>query len=423
MDPMHHFWGGDEAMLRVLIIDGVGMFGGASRSLFESMRAFPEPIDRVFFVQRGSANAYYRPYGSDMIAVRGITRFDNSRASHYRGARWIVLAREIAYLPWTLFGLLEAKLRWKSVDLIHVNEVTEILPGIIAKILFRVPMIVHVRSLIWTDRTKFRVRFLDYLMQRFADAVVAIDEDNRVRLNPELKAEVIHNSLDYVNMPKSDEVPTTVLSLIPDDAFVVGFIGNLHAGKGVFELLDAAEIVRKAGLNVHFLIVGSSQRSDGGIIWTILNRLGLAQEQQASFIASLESKNLTSCFHLVGHTANIAPWIQAMDVLAFPSHFDACGRPVFEAAFFGRPSIVAVSAPKDDTLQDGITGIAIARPDSQLLADAIIELAANPERAREMGRAARKLAYQNFTPALNSAKLLNLYKRMAGRRGSQRKMD
>ena len=108
-----------------------------------------------------------------------------------------------------------------------------------------------------------------------------------------------------------------------------------------------------------------------------------------------------------------------MDVLTFPSHFDACGRPVFEAAFFGRPSIVAVATPKDDTLQNGITGIAIARPDPHLLADAILELAADPKRTREMGRAARALAHANFTPEINSAKLLNLYKRVAANEQAQ----
>lgn len=402
-------------MLRILIIHGVGTFGGSSRSLFESMRGFPEPVDRLFFVQKGGANAYHRPYGSDMITVRGITRFDNSRASHYRGVRWLVLGREIAYLPFTIFGLLKAKRRWKSVDLIHVNEVTEILAGILAKILFRAPMIVHVRSLIWTDRTKMRVRLLDYLLRRYADAVAAIDEDNRVRLNPELGAEVIHNSLDYVNMPPGNDGPADVLSHIPPEAFVVGFIGNLHVSKGVFELVEAAEIVRNSGADVHFLIVGSSQRSNSGIVWTILNRFGLAQEQQAAFTALVEKKHLTPYFHFAGHTANIAPYIEAMDVLAFPSHLDACGRPVFEAAFFGRPSIVAVAAPKDDTLQNGITGIAIERPDPQLLADAILELAADPKRTREMGKAAQELARSNFTPEINSAKLLNLYKRVAAK--------
>lgn len=400
-------------MLRVLIIDGVGLFGGASRSLFESMRGFREPVDRLFFVQKGTANAYYRPYGSDMIAVRGITRFDNSRASHYRGVRWLVLGREIAYLPWTIFGLLKAKRRWGSVDLIHVNEVMEIFPGLLAKFLFRAPMIVHVRSLIWDDRSKLRVRMLDRLLRRYADAVVAIDEDNRVRFDPALKVEVIHNSLDHKNMPPGSDVSTDALAQIPADAFVVGFVGNLHAGKGVFELLEAADLVRKAGANVHFLIVGSSERSDKGLIWSVLNRFGLAQEQQSAFVAKLEEKKLASCFHFAGHTANIAPWIEAMDVLTFPSHFDACGRPVFEAAFFGRPSIAALSSPKGDTLRDGVTGIAIERPDPRLLADAILALAADPERTRKMGEAARELAHANFTPEVNSQKLLDLYKRVA----------
>lgn len=403
-------------MLRVLIIDGVGMFGGASRSLFESMRAFPEPVDRLFFVQKGTANAYYRPLGSDMIAVRGMTRFDNSRASHYRGVRWLIVGRELAYLPWTVVGLIRAKLRWRSVDLIHVNEVTEIFPGLLAKFLFRAPMIVHVRSLVWADRSKLRVRLLDRLLRRHADAIVAIDENGRAALGQGHEVNVIHNSLDHENMPAGEEIPTDLLSDIPDDAFVVGFIGNLHTGKGVFELLAAANLVRKAGANVHYLIVGSSQRADKGLAWKILDRLKLAQEQQSSFVEQVEQLGLGDRFHFAGHTANIAPWIRAMDVMAFPSHYDACGRPVFEAAFFARPSIAAVSKPMNDTLQHGVTGIAIPRPDPALLADAILEMAADPERTRLMGQAAQELARANFTPRTNSQRLFDLYRRLiAGR--------
>lgn len=402
--------------MRILMIDGVGMFGGTSRSLFETMRAFPKQPERYFFVQHGTANAYYAPYANDMIAVRGMTRFDNSRISHYRGVRYLVIGRELAYIPFTIVGMLLAKRRWKTVDLIHVNEITEIMPGLLAKFLFRAPLIVHVRSMMWQNEKSLRVKWLRRILKRHVDALVAIDENVKESIGPELPVTLIHNSFDSENMPGVGNNDAVKDIDIPEGAFVVGFVGNLHLTKGVLELLQAAKMVRDRGFDVHYLMVGSSQRSDSGLLWNILNFFGLAQEQQAVFMKNMHQMGMQDRFHFAGHTSNVAPYIKAMNVLAFPSHFDACGRPVFEAAFYGRPSIVAVSKPKDDTLQHGLTGIAIAEPKPDLLANAIIEMVSDPERSREMGKAAKLLAYNNFLPSAAAERLGRLYAKVAKKR-------
>lgn len=396
------------------MIDGVGMFGGASRSLFEVMRAFPKQPERFFFVQSGTANAYYAPYAKDMISVRGMTRFDNSQASHYRGARYLVLGREVAYIPFTIFGLLLAKKRWKQVDLIHVNEITEIIPGLLAKFLFKAPLIVHVRSMMWRNDRSLRVKWLRKILKRYVDALVAIDENVKESIGSGLPVTVIHNSFDSENMPDVGTSAAPIHLPIPLGTFVVGFVGNLHLTKGVFELLQAAKIVRNRGFDIHYLMVGSSQRNDSGILWSMLNFFGLAQEQQAAFMQMMHDLKMQDRFHFAGHTSNIAPYIKAMDVLAFPSYFDACGRPVFEAAFYARPSIAAVSKPKVDTLQHGVTGLAIAKPDAGLLAEAIIELASQPDRAVRMGEAAKLLAHKNFLPSIAAGKLSSLYEEVSG---------
>ena len=68
--------------LKVLYIDGVGPFGGASRSLYEAMKAFPEgAVERYFVMQEGTAGEFYGRVAKGMITTRGITRFDNTRAS------------------------------------------------------------------------------------------------------------------------------------------------------------------------------------------------------------------------------------------------------------------------------------------------------------------------------------------------------
>lgn len=406
------------APLRVLYIDGVGPFGGASRSLYEAMNAFPEgAVDSFFVMQEGTAGEFYGRLAKDMIAARGITRFDNTRASHYRGVRWIVPLRELAWAPFTVFALLKARRRWKTVDLIHVNEIHEILAGLLAKALFKAPMVVHVRSVQCVDPKSLRTRWLRGLLRRHADAIVAIDEGVRATLPEDLPVEVIHNSFT----PEPGELPDNVylgkLDRLRRSSLKVGFVGNLHRHKGVLELFQAAELVRAESHDVQFIVIGGTTAQDKGLTWWLLNKLGLAQNMQTELHEAVTAAGMEEDFQLLGATKDIQRVYQRMDVIAFPSHFDAPGRPVFEAAFYGVPSIVAVSRPRPDTLIDDGSGIAISAPDPRLLADAIIHFARNRSEVERMGSEARALADRNFVPHKNASKLLDLYRRIVQGRG------
>jgi glycosyltransferase involved in cell wall biosynthesis len=88
--------------------------------------------------------------------------------------------------------------------------------------------------------------------------------------------------------------------------------------------------------------------------------------------------------------------------VCFPSHFDAPGRPVFEAAFFGVPSIAAVTQPMGDTIVDGVTGLAVRPREPRQLAEAILSLYANPERRAELGRNAAQLVLGVYREAVEA---------------------
>jgi glycosyltransferase involved in cell wall biosynthesis len=402
--------------LRVLYIDGVGPFGGASRSLYEAMNAFPpDSVERYFVIQRGTVIDFYGRLGKDVIATRGLTRFDNSRASHYRGVRWIVPLRELAWLPFSILAMLKAKRRWGRVDLIHLNEISEILPGLMAKALFRAPMIVHTRSLQRADgETSKRSRLMYGMLRRYATAIVAIDEGVRATLPADLPVEVIHNSFTPEPSETLDEAYLAQLDALRPTSLKVGFVGNLHRHKGMAELFEAAKLVIAEGYDVQFIVVGGTTAEDKGLNWWILHKLGLAQNMQAELHQAVVDAGLEADFKLLGATKDIQRIYQRMDVITFPSYFDAPGRPVFEAAFYGVPSIVAVRNPRPDTVIDGETAIAIPEPDPRALADAIIHFARSRDEVRRMGANAKVLAEKNFVPRKNAAKLLELYRRVAG---------
>jgi glycosyltransferase involved in cell wall biosynthesis len=404
-------------LIKVLYIDGVGPFGGASRSLFEAVRALPpESVQPYFIAAQGTAQDFYRQIAKDTVLTRGLTRFDNTNYSHYRGVRWLVLLREIFHIPFMLSALARARRQWPDINLIHVNEITEIIPGLVAKRLFKVPMVIHVRSPQWTNRRAIRTRWIDSQLRSKADAVIAIDDMVGATLPDDIPVTVIHNSFTAKKAPQSDTAIVEKLNNLRPTSLKVGFVGNLHLFKGVRELIEAAGIVRRAGRDVEFVVVGgATSQGDGALAW-LLNRLGLHQDVLGQVSEWIRSAGVIETFHLLGPTTDIQCVYERLDVICFPSHLDGPGRPVFEAAFSAVPSIVAASKTYPDTLVDGETGIAISTPDPQKLADAILHFADNRSEVARMGANARRLAEANFVPAVNSAQLLAVYESLLARR-------
>ncbi len=399
--------------IRVLYICGVGPFGGSSRSLYEAIKAFPkEKVEPYFIAVRGSALPFYEEVATDVIATTGLTRFDNSRYSYYRGTRWLVLLRELWYLPFTLVAILRAKLRWRHVDVIHANEFMAIVPLLIAKRVFRAPIVMHVRALVRKDERSLRCRWLNARMVKDIDAVVAIDQNVRATLPPEAPICVVHNSFTPKRAPNPDPALLRKLGSLRSTSLKIGFIGNLHLVKGLFDLLEAAKIVRASGRDVEFVIAGGATGNDRGLKAWALEKLGLAQDIQSGLIEQIARYQLSDTFHLLGATSDIQCVFESIDVLCFPSHYDAPGRPMFEAAFSGVPSITTVTDPRPDTLVPGETGLAVPGRDPAKLAEAILYFADNPSEVERMGANARRLAERNFDASTNAAELLAVYSRI-----------
>jgi len=334
--------------MRVLYLDSDGPLGGASRSLFEVVRPLSAgEVDPYFVAVKGTALGFYSKIAKDIIATRGLTKFDNTRYSYYRGVRWLILLREVFYFPFTVVALLRARMRWKAVDVIHINEVLCIIPGLIARRLFGVALVVHVRSPARMDERSVRCRWLARLLKKNAAAIIAINETTRATLPASLNVDVIQNSFTPTKSAQPDRTMQSKLDALRSTSLKIGFVGNLHHSKGLFDLLEAAKLVRAAGRNVEYVVVGGVTIVDRGLKARMLEAAGLAQNVQDELGARVREEGLANIFHLMGPTIDIQRVYERMDVIAFPSHFDAPGRPVFEAAFFSVPSIVAIENRPD----------------------------------------------------------------------------
>lgn len=389
--------------LRVLYLHPFGAYGGATKSLAEMVAALPASgIRGLALAPPGVAARSLAAAGLEVLPVRGIAQWDDTRFGHYRGLRWLILLRELAFWPGTLLALRRAAAHGPF-DLIHCNEVTALLAGVLAKKRLRAPLLVHVRSLQRAEGSRVSA-WLMRLLRRHADAVVAIDEAVRRTLPADLPVRIIYNG-----MAVPDE-----LSPRPEGAgpFRVAIVGVLHRAKGVYEFVAAARLLRERGVDVQLLVVGENVRPVTGLRGWLLRQLDFARDVRGELEAYVAEHGLQREVEFTGFVADIRGVYCRIDAVCFPSHLDAPGRPVFEAALFGLPTVVAMRNPTADVVVPGRTGLCIDVPTPVAIADAIQALAADRAASRRMGEEARRTALQRFESRTTAARMFELYRQV-----------
>jgi len=109
--------------LRVLYINNSGFFGGAQKSLLELLKISGKSISKFIITSDGIFSSILRKNNiKNIVSAIGISCFDNTQYSYYRGFRWFILLREIFYLPFTFTALLKAKKSGKNFLLFILME-------------------------------------------------------------------------------------------------------------------------------------------------------------------------------------------------------------------------------------------------------------------------------------------------------------
>lgn len=392
--------------MRILFLHPAGPFGGASKSLVEMFSSLREQygVQGSVLTPNGSATEAFSKAGLAVSVVRGVSQFDNTRYGHYRRLRWLILLREFFYLPGSLLAIW--RLRDEQFDVLHVNEVTLLPLGIWAKKLLDLPMVVHVRSLQCAPQSNRRARIVNRLLGRYADAVVSIDHTVAQTLDSALTVDVVHNGLRVEIVEPIKRFYTLVQPVR------VGFMGVLLQLKGIYELVEAMRILKDRGVAIECVVAGENARKLYGIRAWLLGKLGFAKNVRADLDGLVQCYGLENHVHFLGFVKDVRALYPTIDILCFPSHLNAAGRPVFEAALYGIPSVVAVKNPLPDAVLHEQTGIAISEPSPELIADALQRLAEDAAFRLELGRRARVWALENFSIESSAKAMMKIYKRL-----------
>jgi len=171
---------------------------------------------------------------------------------------------------------------------------------------------------------------------------------------------------------------------IPEDAFCFLFAGKLQPKKRPQDLLEALALVKSQQKSqsrpLHLLVVGTG-------------------EMEANCRSHAEALQLPITFVGFLNQSEIPAAYAVTDCLVLPSdHGESWGLVVNEAMACGLPAIVSdLVGCAEDLVQPGLTGDVVPCANPEALAQSLISMAANPERAVQMGKNARELVLSQYT--------------------------
>lgn len=165
---------------------------------------------------------------------------------------------------------------------------------------------------------------------------------------------------------------------LPEDAFVIGFVGRLTRDKGVADLLSAFRTVRATRPEAWLLVAGDPENGDPvdpGVLEALRTESGIC--------------------HL-GFVSDSVACYAAMDMLAFPSYREGFPNAPLEAASAGVPTVGYRATGTVDAVEDAVTGDLVEVGDIAGLARGIARYADEPGLKQRRGAAARQRALKLY---------------------------
>jgi glycosyltransferase involved in cell wall biosynthesis len=181
---------------------------------------------------------------------------------------------------------------------------------------------------------------------------------------------------------------------------VIGTFAHLSVKKGHRELLQAVPAVLREVPDAQFWIVG-----------------------QGSRLAELRSRarelGISANLRFLGYRRDVADLMNAIDVMALPSHREPCALVYIEAALSRKPIVACRAGGAPESIADGETGLLVPVRHSRGIAEALLELLTNRGRAIQMGNAGYQRALDLFGWERFIHTLEGVYERVLDERGSR----
>ena len=267
-------------------------------------------------------------------------------------------------------------LRSLRADLVHTNSLKSDVIGAVAGRLAGVPVIWHVRDRIASDylpssvATTFR-----WLCTFLPSHVITISNATRETLpkaKPLAASQTERITIVHDGVNKHAFSAVECRQWKSQDAVRVGIVGRISPWKGQHVFIKAAALVNKHFPNAVFQIIGGALFDEDSY---------LSELHELVRVASLSDS-----VQFLGFRTDMLEVFQNLDIVVHASTIgEPFGQVIVEGMAAGKPVIATNGGGVPEIIEDGESGLLVPANDESALADALLSLLNEPERARSIG--------------------------------------
>jgi glycosyltransferase involved in cell wall biosynthesis len=396
---------------RLLYVHHRGDLGGAPSSLAELIRNLDrDRYDPHVYVPDGPAAELFADAGAT-IHVAPVAVFTHTWDNPYSGLRWLILGREVARLIPHLRSLSALMKRYRF-PIVHLND-APLLPAAWVARRHDAKVVWHLRSALYGEGRDRRSRLVANCIDRWADVAIAIDEDVATRFPIRRPLSIVHNSVATVDHARAPDSRAVRRKLgLPHDRVIIGYAGFIRRPKGWPELLNAFRSLVDDGLPVHLAVIGGGVRGHdyfATLRGKALAATGIVSDEESAIAHLVHELRLDDHVSIIPFRPRMDDFYRALDVLAFPNQGVGLGRPVLEAAAYGKPAVASGSSGGAGLLVPGETGILVSSGVPAELVRALRRLVLDSDLRERLGRAAASHARQHFDARENARRIEDIY--------------
>jgi len=181
---------------------------------------------------------------------------------------------------------------------------------------------------------------------------------------------------------------------LPPGRPMVLLMSRMLWDKGVGEFVDAARTAEERGADARFVLVGDPDPE---------NPAAIPHE-------TLQRWSDSGVVEWWGQRSDAPALLAQARVVVLPSYREGLPKVLLEAAASGRPMIATDVPGCREVVEPGVTGQLVPARDAAGLAEAMLGLLADPERCRQMGTQARRLAEREFGVEAVVSRTLAVYR-------------
>jgi glycosyltransferase involved in cell wall biosynthesis len=203
------------------------------------------------------------------------------------------------------------------------------------------------------------------------------------------KIDTIYNS---INIRKWDAAKAPLLSIERKPGEIIfGCLGRLSFEKGQLILPPVAEILKDKSYEFRILIAGMGPLKPE--LETLIDKTGVGNHVQ-----------------LLGFVENNKSFLNAIDCLIIPSHWEGLSTVAVEAMAMNKPIIAFDVASNSEVVHNNINGFLVKPFEIEEVVTAMLYFINNPEKIKHFGESGRKLAETTFSKEVTNEQLMKYFR-------------